>query len=958
MLNKLLVFWFLLIGSICYGQIGLPLNVAVKYQISNPGSSGTSPNFTVSGFVTDDLTRWDATSVHIGDSLYVLDNSEVYVFVVASIPFQSGNSLTINVTAINNELSLIPPGQAAIIHPTSKFKYPTYISTLRDDLRAAIMNRFSYMLDAQMKAGDKIVYTIGATAPANSLATVDGYRFAKNNNGDGDFYIWNGTAWVLDKITSFTSGGALGFLEIVENGITYSVAITDIAPVQDIQAANNDFSVVDNPGGVVTLKLAQQGATTGQVLKWNGTQWEPAGIKDSTTANNGISVSGLSLQLGDAVNGTSSSLTSTRKIPLNSKKIIFSTPGQVIMGTDTASIGYSNSVLYENSVLTIGRGTIPLSTDVPQILQTDTISSTNSTTVWTERYLKTPLKEFTPYREFTQLYKNVGGAGYNNCIYQRGVNVGATGRLDNTKPAMREQLESKFLVSGHGYVQEWWRSMQAIDGTESRFEYFIANRDNLSKASMFWQADGFSWQTPTGYDGLTLTIPRSNVAQTSLSLAPANGNGNVFFDMYGPNESSNKIRMKRPIGATGSGAIDDILTYSYSGTTPLIVIGSLGSNWIGLNTEKVMLRPSGGRTAIVRNTSSFTLFIGTTTDNSLFSDATSTTMQINGGSGLQGAYPNANGGNDILRLWHNSKSEGWGLGVETNGFTIGKAQATPGLYTAYFRDQTATDFNLKLYGTASIIIPVGTTAQRPIAANGIFRFNTTTNKYEGSTNGTTWSDFATGSFWSTAGNTASTPDFFGSVNNVSIRFKTANVQRMKIDSVGLVGIGTETPGEKLDVNGQGRFDAIDLRNWTTTENANSGEIHYMQGSETVAPYLTVGNGTQRFALTTKAYDLQAIDFDVNWTTGRTKAFWTCPSKYSGWYIYAVTVTVNSVGTGTNTLAIEKGGVTQSTITLTNSDHTYYPTTALSTGDVWTFNVTGVSGTPPKGLNVELELRKY
>ena len=48
-----------------------------------------------------------------------------------------------------------------------------------------------------------------------------------------------------------------------------------------------------------------------------------------------------------------------------------------------------------------------------------------------------------------------------------------------------------------------------------------------------------------------------------------------------------------------------------------------------------------------------------------------------------------------------------------------------------------------LPGTGGVVIPKGTTAQQPIGASGQFRFNTTTNRFEGYSSGT-WSNFGVG----------------------------------------------------------------------------------------------------------------------------------------------------------------------------------------------------------------------
>ena len=67
------------------------------------------------------------------------------------------------------------------------------------------------------------------------------------------------------------------------------------------------------------------------------------------------------------------------------------------------------------------------------------------------------------------------------------------------------------------------------------------------------------------------------------------------------------------------------------------------------------------------------------------------------------------------------------------------------------QDTTNADFTLDTAGTgnfvfdttSSIKLPSGTTAQRPTAAAGIIRFNTTTGKYEVSEDGSTFSSLRT-----------------------------------------------------------------------------------------------------------------------------------------------------------------------------------------------------------------------
>ena len=57
--------------------------------------------------------------------------------------------------------------------------------------------------------------------------------------------------------------------------------------------------------------------------------------------------------------------------------------------------------------------------------------------------------------------------------------------------------------------------------------------------------------------------------------------------------------------------------------------------------------------------------------------------------------------------------------------------------------------------------------------------------------------------WGTAGNAATTSNFLGTTNNVSLRIRTNNVQRMIVDSLGRVGIGIALPKQILTVKGSG-----------------------------------------------------------------------------------------------------------------------------------------------------------
>lgn len=144
---KFLILFFLSILTIftAHSQNGALLDLAVKYQITSTG--GTSPTFTTSGVIIDDFSRWDATNIEVGDSLYVIDGPDIFTLKITVITLAAGNSLSITVVDPSGTLSSLPTGQAAIFRGTFNQNYPTYIATLRDDLRSGIMNRFSALVD-------------------------------------------------------------------------------------------------------------------------------------------------------------------------------------------------------------------------------------------------------------------------------------------------------------------------------------------------------------------------------------------------------------------------------------------------------------------------------------------------------------------------------------------------------------------------------------------------------------------------------------------------------------------------------------------------------------------------------------------------------------------------------------------------------------------------------------------
>jgi len=108
-------------------------------------------------------------------------------------------------------------------------------------------------------------------------------------------------------------------------------------------------------------------------------------------------------------------------------------------------------------------------------------------------------------------------------------------------------------------------------------------------------------------------------------------------------------------------------------------------------------------------------------------------------------------------------------------------------------------FSLHFDTTDAILVPKGTTAERPSTGvvNGLFRYNTQKHRFEGYIN----------SNWKGLDNILSDDDQDtkidpeASTDDDKLRFYTAGFQSMVLDDVGRLGIGVSSPSELLEVNG-------------------------------------------------------------------------------------------------------------------------------------------------------------
>lgn len=139
--------------------------------------------------------------------------------------------------------------------------------------------------------------------------------------------------------------------------------------------------------------------------------------------------------------------------------------------------------------------------------------------------------------------------------------------------------------------------------------------------------------------------------------------------------------------------------------------------------------------------------------------ATVTTLNASGAVELDGGNVTINESSASVDFRVESNGHAHALFVDGSEDHVGIKTATP----AYDLDVSGS--------TDAVRLPVGTTAQRPTAATGIIRFNTTTGKYEGSADGSTFIEFATAGSTPTFTKESATGD--GSTTTITGFFSSA-----------------------------------------------------------------------------------------------------------------------------------------------------------------------------------------
>ena len=98
----------------------------------------------------------------------------------------------------------------------------------------------------------------------------------------------------------------------------------------------------------------------------------------------------------------------------------------------------------------------------------------------------------------------------------------------------------------------------------------------------------------------------------------------------------------------------------------------------------------------------------------------------------------------------------------------------------------------EVWDTSAMLIPVGADGERPSGPlRGYMRYNTTTDQFEGFGAGNQWGSL--GGVKDVNGDTFVAAELAPAVNDDNLRFVTSNIEQMRIDRYGNIGIGTDLP---------------------------------------------------------------------------------------------------------------------------------------------------------------------
>ncbi len=168
---KNLLYFLLVVIASMLGCVTLEAQMTTRpgMNFAVQSSVGSGPKFTVLGITSDELSKYNATDVVVGDKVYVLDGSECYELTVDSILTAAGAILEARLHDSTGVLSTVTTGQGAIVSPYTTRNVPFIPSGLRSDLASCILQKIASTvnsvtgpgIDSTFVRGDSVFLATG-----------------------------------------------------------------------------------------------------------------------------------------------------------------------------------------------------------------------------------------------------------------------------------------------------------------------------------------------------------------------------------------------------------------------------------------------------------------------------------------------------------------------------------------------------------------------------------------------------------------------------------------------------------------------------------------------------------------------------------------------------------------------------------------------------------------------------
>lgn len=145
---------------------------------------------------------------------------------------------------------------------------------------------------------------------------------------------------------------------------------------------------------------------------------------------------------------------------------------------------------------------------------------------------------------------------------------------------------------------------------------------------------------------------------------------------------------------------------------------------------------------------------------------------------------------------------------------------------------------VEISGTDAMLIPRGTTAQRPATTKlGQVRYNTSINTFEGFGAGNAWGSL--GGVKDTNQDTYISAESFPTSNDDNLVFFNSNIERLRITKEGRLGLGTSNPETILEIAG---IDAVMIPRGTTGQRPSTTKLGQIRYNTTLSTFEGFGAG--------------------------------------------------------------------------------------------------------------------